>query len=108
MSVALILVLVIINQRANLLIYSMTFSELPELLDPMVGGKEVNWFDDYFTIQKIDDLTFAIGEPRYHQLNFNYLILGDSEAILFDAGTGQRDIREVVESITDLPVTFIP
>ena len=108
MSVALILVLVIINQRANLLIYSMTSGELPELLDPKVGGKEVKWVDDYFTIQKIDELTFAIGEPRYHQLNFNYLILGASKAILFDAGTGQRDIREVVESITDLPVTFIP
>ena len=54
MSVALILVLVIINQRANLLIYSMTSGELPELLDPKVGGKEVKWFDDYFTIQKID------------------------------------------------------
>ena len=36
------------------------------------------------------------------------LILGETRAIIFDAGTGQRDIRAVVESLTDLPVTFIP
>ena len=103
-----ILVIVTVNQRANLLIYSMTSDELPELLEPREEGDEVIWFDDYYTIQKIDEKTYAIGEPRYFQLNFNYLILGDSRAIIFDAGTGQRDIRKVVESLTDLPVTFIP
>ena len=99
---------IVIDQRANILIYSMTASELPELLEPKDEGEEVTWFDDYYTIQKIDERTFAIGEPRYYQLNFNYLILGDSRAIIFDAGTGQRDIREVVETLTDLPITFIP
>ena len=86
----------------------MTSNELPDLLEPKDEGEHVNWFDDYYTIHKIDDRTFAIGEPRYYQLNFNYLILGDSKAIVFDAGTGQRDIREVVEHLTDLPITFIP
>ena len=104
----LVLASIIVNQRANLLIYTMTSSELPELLEPKDEGEEVTWFDDYYTIQKIDERTFAIGEPRYYQLNFNYLILGDSRAIIFDAGTGQRDIRRVVESLTDLPITFIP
>jgi len=103
-----ILVIVTVNQRVNLLIYSMTSDELPELLEPREEGDEVTWFDDYYTIQKIDEKTYAIGEPRYFQLNFNYLILGDSRAIIFDAGTGQRDIRKVIESLTDLPVTFIP
>ena len=104
----LVLASIIVNQRANLLIYSMTSSELPELLTPKDEEEEVVWFDDYYTIHKIDERTFAIGEPRYYQLNFNYLILGDTRAIIFDAGTGQRDIRKVVENITDLPITFIP
>jgi len=52
----------------------------------------VIWFDDYYTVQAIDEKTFAIGEPRYFQKNFNYLIVGESRAIVFDAGTGQRAI----------------
>ena len=104
----LVLVSIIVSQRANLLIYLMTSSELPELLEAREEGEGFIWFDDYYTIQKIDEKTFAIGEPRYYQMNFNYLILGDSRAIIFDAGTGQRDIRKVVESLTDLPITFIP
>ena len=86
----------------------MTTEELPDLLEPKDEGDEVRWFDDYYTIQKIDERTFAIGEPRYYQLNFNYLIIGDTRAVIFDAGTGQRDIRRVVESLTSLPITFIP
>ena len=99
---------VIIYQRANILIYSMASTELPQLLDPRDEGEGAVWFDDYYTIHKIDERTFAIGETRYYQLNFNYLILGDSRAVIFDAGTGQRDIGAVVPSLTDLPVTFIP
>lgn len=99
---------IIIDQRANILIYSMTSTELPQLLDPRDEGEGVVWFDDYYTIHKIDERTFAIGETRYYQLNFNYLILGDSRAVVFDAGTGQRDIGAVVASLTDLPITFIP
>ncbi|WP_435217116.1 MBL fold metallo-hydrolase [Luminiphilus sp. nBUS_07] len=104
----LVLTSIIIYQRANILIYSMTSTELPQLLDPRDEGEAAVWFDDYYTIHKIDERTFAIGETRYYQLNFNYLILGDSRAVVFDAGTGQRDIGEVVASLTDLPITFIP
>ena len=102
------LIAIVVDQRTNLLIYSMTTEELPDLLEPKDEGDEVRWFDDYYTIQKIDERTFAIGEPRYYQLNFNYLIIGDTRAVIFDAGTGQRDIRRVVESLTSLPITFIP
>lgn len=36
-----------------------------------------------------------------------YLIVGDKEAILLDAGWGYGDLKAVVESITDLPITLV-
>ena len=40
-AILLVLASIIVNQRANLLIYSMTSSELPELLEPKDEGEEV-------------------------------------------------------------------
>jgi hydroxyacylglutathione hydrolase len=71
---------------------------------PVLG----RWFDDYFVIEQIDADTVAIGEPRYYQANYSYLIMGANRALLFDAGTGNRDIVAVVRSITRLPVTVMP
>jgi len=70
-------------------------------------SKNARWYDDYFTIEYLDATTIAIGEPRYYQLNYNYLILGEDKAILFDTGPGVRNIRPLVKSLTSLPITVI-
>ena len=97
-----------VAQRHVLLVYALASQGAPPLQDAVDEGPDVRWFDDYFTVQELDTRTFAIGEPRYAQSNYSYLIAGSERAVLFDAGPGIRDIRPVAQSLTELPITFIP
>lgn len=95
-------------QRHNIVFYALSNDGMPPLLDAQDEGPGVRWVDDYFTVEVLDESTFAIGEPRYAQQNFSFLIVGSDRAVLFDAGPGYYDIRSVAESLTDKPITFVP
>lgn len=103
-----VLCAVVIVQRHRILVYALASQGAPALLEPAEEGPEVHWHDDYFTVQALDERTFAIGEPRYYQQNYSYLLVGSERAVLFDAGPGLRDLRPVAESLTDRPITFVP
>jgi len=79
----------------------------------MVAGalslaRPLRWFDDYYAVAELGDGAWAIGEPRYGQCNFSYLIVGSQRALLFDTGPGIRDISKVVKTLTPLPILALP
>ena len=66
-----VLVGVAVAQRHLLLVYALSLTGTPGLLPPEDEGPEVQWHDDYFTVQALGPGTFAIGEPRYYQQNYS-------------------------------------
>jgi glyoxylase-like metal-dependent hydrolase (beta-lactamase superfamily II) len=90
------------------------YAELMSRLEPheIVGPAPARivqgrMYDDYYAVQDLGAGTYAIGEPRYYQQNYSYLIIGTKRALMFDAGSGTRDIGKVVKSLTRLPVTLM-
>ena len=69
--------------------------------------------DDWYAVEAIDPQTFAINEPKSSQYNTSYLIIGDTRALMFDAGSGERpagsrSMREVAERYAGKkPITLI-
>jgi hydroxyacylglutathione hydrolase len=71
-------------------------------------AQPLRWFDDYYVVGDLGEGAYAIGEPRYGQCNFSYLIVGSQRALLFDTGPGIRDIGKVVKTLTSLPIVALP
>ena len=63
--------------------------------------------DGYFDVARIDPTTFAIHEDHYWQQNVAYVLKGEQRSILFDTGSGTRDIAFVANQVTRKPMTAI-
>ncbi len=60
---------------------------------------------EWFTVDRIDRDTFVISEYKHWEETHCYLLCGTERAVLIDTGLGVGSIRDVVDSLTDLPVT---
>ena len=57
---------------------------------------------DWFTVEKIDNNTFAISEYKHWEETHCYLLCGNEKAILIDTGLGVENIKEITDSLTIL------
>lgn len=63
---------------------------------------------DWYKVVPLASGVFAIGEPRYAQQNWSYLICGSQRALLFDTGSFHGEMAPLVAGLTDLPVSVLP
>ena len=63
--------------------------------------------DDWFTVEKIEDDTFAISEYGHWEEAHSYLLCGTEAAALIDTGLGVADVKAVVGRLTALPVRVL-
>lgn len=62
---------------------------------------------DWHEVYRVEPGVFAITEPRQFQEAISYLIVGDSSAVLFDAGIGLVPLAPVVQALTSRPVRVL-
>lgn len=62
---------------------------------------------DWFSIEQVDDDTFIISENKHWEETHCYLLLGLKIALLIDTGLGVSNIKNIVDTITDLPVKVV-
>ncbi len=61
----------------------------------------------WFEVYKIAPDTFAIYEPYQFEEAISYLAIGKKRAAVIDTGTGIGDLRQVVNELTELPVSVV-
>ena len=62
---------------------------------------------DWFTVEKIDEDTYAISEYQHWEETHCYLLCGTKRALLIDTGLGVANIKEVVDKLTMLPIFVV-
>lgn len=58
----------------------------------------------WFTVKKIRPQLWAIAEFNHFEKTVMFLMVGKTQAILFDTGMGVRSIHKVIRTITKLPI----
>ncbi|HHP1053833.1 MBL fold metallo-hydrolase [Bacillus cereus group sp. BfR-BA-01354] len=63
--------------------------------------------DSWFTVNQIDNTTFAISEYGHWEQVHSYLLIGEEEAALIDTGLGIDNIKRITDQLTNLPIIVL-
>ena len=63
--------------------------------------------NNWFTVEKIDNETFAISEYGHWERVHSYLLIGSKLALLIDTGLGIGNIKSEIDKLTTLPIKVI-
>ena len=70
----------------------------------MNEGRDVK---DWFTVERIDEMTYAISEYNHWEQVHSFLLIGSKKAALIDTGLGIENIREVVAKLTEKEIIVL-
>lgn len=78
------------------------------LYESFIGDeKDMKIKDAWFTVEQIDDITYAISEYGHWEKVHSYLLIGEEKAALIDTGLGIDNIKRITDQLTELPVIVI-
>lgn len=63
--------------------------------------------ESWFQIEKVDEDSYVIREPRHWEESNCYVLIGSERALMIDTGMGISDIRKEVERLTDVDVIAV-
>ncbi|MCG7344827.1 MBL fold metallo-hydrolase [Sporosarcina sp. ACRSL] len=63
--------------------------------------------DSWFTVNQIDNTTFAISEYGHWEKVHSYLLIGEEKAALIDTGLGIDNIKRITDQLTNLPIIVL-
>ncbi|MFJ7887776.1 MBL fold metallo-hydrolase [Lysinibacillus xylanilyticus] len=63
--------------------------------------------DTWFTVNQIDNTTFAISEYGHWEQVHSYLLIGEEKAALIDTGLGIDNIKRITDQLTNLPIIVL-
>lgn len=63
--------------------------------------------DAWFTVQQINDDTFAISEYGHWEKVHSFLLIGEDKAALIDTGLGIDSMKRITDQLTTKPIEVI-
>ncbi len=69
--------------------------------------EKIQTSQDWFEVYQLTEGTYAIYEPFQFEEAISYLVLGKDRGVVIDTGTGIGDLKQVIQELTDLPVSVV-